>query len=191
MRAKERRNKRFQWREEVANAIAARSYSTLDLKIEGKISPAHLCGCVQHYINKSTRSVLICDGGEFGQWAQACLQGDERLINGPSGAIGVGLCYGIAAKLARPEATVFILMGDGSIGFHLAEFETAVRIGTPLVVVLGNDQCWNAEHQIQLRDYGPDRLIGCNLSGARYDIAVQGLGGQTIAPDQFAITTGR
>jgi acetolactate synthase-1/2/3 large subunit len=45
------------------------------------------------------------------------------------------------------------------------------------VVVIGNDGRWNAEHQIQLRDYGPDRLIGCELSGARYDLAVSGLGG--------------
>ena len=33
------------------------------------------------------------------------------------------------------------------------------------------------EHQIQLRRYGPDRLIGCGLSGARYDQAAIALGG--------------
>jgi acetolactate synthase-1/2/3 large subunit len=72
---------------------------------------------------------------------------------------------------------VFVLSGDGSIGFHLAEFETAAREGVPLVVVIGNDECWNAEHQIQLRKYGPERLIGCGLSGARYDQAAIALGG--------------
>jgi acetolactate synthase-1/2/3 large subunit len=132
---------------------------------------------VQRRIDAANNPILICDGGEFGQWAQACLSAPRRLINGPSGAIGGGLCYGIAAKKACPEATVFVLTGDGSIGFHLAELETAARADTPVVVVIGNDQCWNAEHQIQLRRYGPDRLIGCGLSAARYDQAAIALGG--------------
>ena len=36
---------------------------------------------------------------------------------------------------------------------------------------------WNAEHQIQLREYGPNRLIGCQLSDARYDLATAAMGG--------------
>ncbi|MEM7634739.1 MAG: thiamine pyrophosphate-dependent enzyme, partial [Pseudomonadota bacterium] len=83
----------------------------------------------------------------------------------------------VAAKLAKPDATVFALMGDGTVGFHLAEFETAVREDTPFVVIVGNDGRWNAEHLIQVRDYGLDRLIGCSLSDARYDEAVRALGG--------------
>ena len=68
-------------------------------------------------------------------------------------------------------------MGDGTAGFHFAEFETAVREGAAFVAVIANDGRWNAEHEIQLRDYGPNRLIGCELSDARYDEAVAGLGG--------------
>ena len=120
--------------------------------------------------------MLIADGGEFGQWAQACLSAHSRIINGPSGAIGGGLCYGVAAKLARPEATVFAMMGDGTRGFHLGEFETALRCNAAFIAVIGNDATWNAEHQIQLREYGPDRLIGCKLAATRYDLAAQGLG---------------
>ena len=104
-------------------------------------------------------------------------QGTYRLINGPSGAIGGSPCYALAAKMARPHAQVFALMGDGTIGFHLAEFETAARENVPFVAIVGNDRCWNAEHQIQLREYGPNRLIGCQLSEARYDKAVEALGG--------------
>jgi acetolactate synthase-1/2/3 large subunit len=56
-------------------------------------------------------------------------------------------------------------------------FETAARSGAAPVLVIGNDLRWNAEHQIQLRDYGADRLIGCQLSDARYDLAAAALGG--------------
>ncbi len=98
------------------------------------------------------------------------------MINGISGAIGGGIGYAIGAKCATPSSTVFLMMGDGTAGFHFAEFETAARYNIPFVAVIGNDLRWNAEHQIQLRDYGPDRLIGCELSDARYDLAAAALG---------------
>ena len=69
------------------------------------------------------------------------------------------------------------MLGDGTIGFHLSEFETAVRRRLPFVAILGNDACWNAESQIQLREYGRERMHGCELLPARYDQAVVALGG--------------
>ena len=132
---------------------------------------------VQAVVNEVENPILVCDGGEFGQWAQAGVSAPRRVINGVSGAIGGGLCYAMASRVADPTATVFALMGDGTVGFHFAEFETAVRENLPFVAIIGNDQSWNAEHQIQLRDYGPDRLHGCTLSDARYDQAVSAMGG--------------
>lgn len=166
---------RADWRQQTADLISKRTTNT-DKLVEGKISPAALCEAVQRQIDKTENSLVICDGGEFGQWAQAGTNAKDRLINGISGAIGGGLCYAVGAQKARPDATIFALMGDGTVGFHFAEFETAAREGTPFIVIIGNDECWNAEHQIQLRNYGPDRLIGCQLSGARYDLAAIGLG---------------
>lgn len=165
------------WRSQVETAKAARGYAPESTSQAARITPAALCAAVQRQIGRAAESVVVCDGGEFGQWAQAGTNGSHRLINGPSGAIGGGLCYALAAKKAKPAATVFALMGDGTVGFHFAEFETAARTGAPFVAVIGNDECWNAEHQIQLREYGRDRLIGCMLSGARYDQAVEALGG--------------
>lgn len=136
----------------------------------GRITPCALCAAVQRCFERIPSPVVICDGGVFGQWAQAGTRGGRRIINGLSGAIGSGPCYALGAKIAEPEATVVALMGDGTVGFHLAEFETAVRADTPFVAVIGNNGCWNAEHQIQLRNYGADRLVGCDLSGARYDL---------------------
>ena len=105
------------------------------------------------------------------------LSARRRVINGVSGAIGGGLNYAIAAAKACPGAPILALMGDGTLGFHLAEFETAAREQLPFVAVVGNDQRWNAEHQIQLSAFGADRLIGCDLSAARYEQAVVALGG--------------
>ncbi len=168
---------RRQWLESAKELTRARSYVARAADGDNKITSLSLCEAVQRQIAKAPQSLLLADGGEFGQWAQAVLEADERVINGPAGAIGGVLCYALAARCARPDAAIFALMGDGTIGFQFAEFETAVREKLPFVAVIGNDHCWNAEHQIQLRDYGPDRLIGCQLSDARYDLAVIGLGG--------------
>jgi acetolactate synthase-1/2/3 large subunit len=44
--------------------------------------------------------------------------------------------------------------------------------------VVGNDSCWNAEYQIQLKSYGGDRTVGCELQpGAAYEKVVMALGG--------------
>jgi acetolactate synthase-1/2/3 large subunit len=83
----------------------------------------------------------------------------------------------LTARLVEPRAPVFAVLGDGTIGFHLAEFETAVRRNLPFVAILGNDARWNAESQIQLREYGRDRMHGCELLPARYDLVVAALGG--------------
>ena len=68
------------------------------------------------------------------------------------------------------------MLGDGTFGFHAAEIDTAVRCGLAYVAVIGNDACWNAEHQIQLRAYGAERARGCELLPTRYDLVAVGFG---------------
>ena len=46
-----------------------------------------------------------------------------------------------------------------------------------LSLIVGNDALWNAEHQLQIRNYGPDRTVGCELLPSRYDKVVEALGG--------------
>ena len=175
------------WLEQAAQAIAVRQVMNPAPAQSDKLDPRALCETVQQFLNEATEPLLICDGGEFGQWAQAYCDAPIRIINGMSGAIGAGICYAIAAKIARPQATVVALMGDGTSGFHFMEFDTAVREQAPFIAVVGNDLRWNAEHLIQMRTYGADRLIGCELAdSARYHDASRALGGTGAAPDTAA-----
>src|SRR5262249_18180042 len=66
--------------------------------------------------------------------------------------------------------------GDGTFGFHGFELDTALRCGAPIVVVVGNDARWNAEHTLQLRHYGADRTVGCDLLPTGYERVAEGLG---------------
>ena len=107
--------------------------------------------------------ILICDGGEFAQWGQAILRNDRRMINGVAGSIGSSLPIAGAARVVEHDAPVFAVLGDGTFGFHMAEFETAVRLNLPYVAIVGTDCRWNAEYNLQVRDYGPNRAYGCEL----------------------------
>jgi acetolactate synthase I/II/III large subunit len=147
---------------------------------EGPVHPVALCAAIERLLARGgPDSVLVCDGGEIGQWAQSLLTAPTRIINGVAGAIGAGIPFAVAARAARPGgAPVVAVMGDGTFGFHMAEFDTAARHGLPFVAVVGNDSRWNAEYQIQLREYGAQRAHGCELApGTRYDLVVQALGG--------------
>ncbi|MBF2761715.1 MAG: thiamine pyrophosphate-binding protein [Ectothiorhodospiraceae bacterium AqS1] len=142
------------------------------------LHPRAVCAAVQRLLDAADDPILVCDGGEYGQWAQALCHAPTRIVNGPFGAIGGGICQALAAALERPRATIVAMMGDGSAGFHFMEFDTAARYGARFIAVIGNDFRWNAEHRIQLREYGADRLIGCELSAAtRYDRLAAALGG--------------
>ena len=149
------------------------------------IHPLELCGALQRFIDRHADTLLVCDGGEIGQWPQAAVDTHARIINGVAGAIGHALPFALAACVARrydePQGAapkpVIAVMGDGSAGFHIAEFDTAVRYGLPVIVVVGNDARWNAEYQIQLRDYGVERAAHCELLPTRYDRVAEAFGG--------------
>jgi len=139
--------------------------------------PAAVAASLQRAMNNASQPILIADGGEFCQWIQAECKPKARMINGPSGAIGGGICYAIGASVACPDATIFLTMGDGTAGFYLAEFNTAVRNGCSIVTLIGNDYRWNAEVQIQIDSFGADRVYGCDLDAtANYADAAAGLG---------------
>ncbi len=173
------RHSNSDWLNEVRAAIAYRPPAWKDLasKEPGKLHPIELCRGLASIFAASPNAILVCDGGEIGQWPQALLSPARRIINGPAGSIGASIPFAIAARAADPEATVIAVMGDGTFGFHMAEFDTALRCNLPFVAVVGNDATWNAEHQIQLREYGPGRTHGCDLLPARYDLVAAALGG--------------
>ena len=170
------------WLGEVHAAIQYRpaAWDSARSSIPGRLHPVEACRPLQAILDSHPDAIFVSDGGEIGQWAQACLHAPQRIINGPAGAIGAALPFALGARVAQPMNTgapIIALMGDGTFGFHTAEFDTAVRHKLPFVLVVGNDARWNAEYQIQLKSYGVERLHGCELRPARYDQVAAAFGG--------------
>jgi acetolactate synthase-1/2/3 large subunit len=89
--------------------------------------------------------------------------------SGVFGTMGVGLPLGVGAKLAAPDKQVVVLHGDGSFGMNAMEFDTAVRHGAPVLVVISLNGGWTAD---------PDRAKpGRDLGYTRYDQIAEALGG--------------
>ena len=169
--------KRTPWADEVERARRRTPADWPDLRRSSKtpIHPLRVCAAIQPLVDAG--AVFVSDGGEFGQWAQAGIEARTRLINGLSGSIGSAVPMAIAAKLVHPDRTVVTTLGDGTFGFHALELDTALRCRLPVVAVVGNDARWNAEYQLQLRQYGAARAIGCELLPTRYDRLAEALGG--------------
>ena len=193
--AAERRWQHDAWRREVeaARRTVPAAWDRISGRSDVPIHPLRLCAALQPLIGAG--AFLVCDGGEFGQWVQAGIDAPEgRLINGPSGSIGSAFSLGLAAKMAHPERQVVIFMGDGTFGFHPLEFDTARRYNLPVIVIVGNDARWNAEWQLQVQQYGEDRLVGCELLHSSYEKVAESAGGHgelVRHPDDLAAAVER
>lgn len=177
------------WQAEVvaARKTSPAEWEKLRVSAEQPIHPLRVCEAFQPFLDDG--AVFVSDGGEFGQWVQAGLEAEHRLINGPAGSIGSAIPMGLAAKLAHPQRPIFVFLGDGTFGYHAMEFDTALRYNLPIIAVVGNDARWNAEHQLQIQNYGEERTVGCELLPSRYDKMIEALGGHGAfvqQPDDLA-----
>jgi acetolactate synthase-1/2/3 large subunit len=124
-------------------------------------------------------AIVIGDGGDFVSYAGRVIQTYEPgcwMDPGPYGCLGAGPGYALAAKLARPDRQVCLLLGDGAFGFSGLEFDTLVRHDVPVVGVMGNNGIWALEKHPMEFLYGYS--VAADLqAGLRYDRVVEALGG--------------
>ena len=124
-------------------------------------------------------AIVIGDGGDFVSYAGRVIDSYEPgcwLDPGPYGCLGSGPGYALAAKLARPDKQVVLLLGDGAFGFSGMEFDTLARHGVNVVGVMGNNGIWALEKHPMEFLYGYS--VAAELRpGTRYDQVVEALGG--------------
>ncbi|MEX2252739.1 MAG: acetolactate synthase [Thermoleophilaceae bacterium] len=124
-------------------------------------------------------AIVIGDGGDFVSYAGRVIETYEPgcwMDPGPFGCLGAGPGYALAAKLARPDRQVCLLLGDGAFGFSGMEFDTLVRHGVPVVAVMGNNGIWALEKHPMEFLYGYS--VAAELQPeCRYDQVVAALGG--------------
>ncbi|MCB9160058.1 MAG: thiamine pyrophosphate-binding protein [Caldilineaceae bacterium] len=146
------------------------------------VNPLHICREIDRSLPEN--AILVADGGDFVATAAYTIQPRGPLTwldPGPFGTLGVGAGFALGAKLARPDAEVWILYGDGSVGYSLVEFDTFVRHQVPVVAVVGNDAGWSQIAREQVPMLGDD--VATTLAYADYQRAAEALGGAGFRVD--------
>lgn len=167
------------WIETLRQREAARETEILRKSEEAGelLNPLHLCREIEAAL--PPESILIADGGDFVATASYIINPRRPLSwldPGAFGTLGVGAGFALGAKLCRPEAEVWILYGDGSVGYSLMEFDTFVRHNIPVIAVVGNDAAWTqiAREQVEVLE----DEVGTALRRTDYHTAAGGLGGK-------------
>jgi acetolactate synthase-1/2/3 large subunit len=141
------------------------------------LNPLQLCRAIERRL--ADDSLIVADGGDFVATASYVLRPRAPLSwldPGVFGTLGVGGGFALGAALTRPGAEVWLLWGDGSAAFSLAEFDAFARHGVGVVAVVGNDAGWTQIAREQVEVLGDD--VGTVLARTAYHTVAEGYGGR-------------
>jgi acetolactate synthase-1/2/3 large subunit len=144
---------------------------------EPPIHPFRLASEVARFLPDD--AIIVADGGEAWDWmnsAAVVKRPGHWLSHGYLGCLGVGLSFGMAAKLAHSDKPVLVTTGDGSVGLNFAEFNTAAKHNLPVVVVVFNDKAWGMCKHGQEMARGKGQTVATELGLVHYEKAAEGLG---------------
>lgn len=129
-------------------------------------------------------AVLVVDGGDFVATASYILRPRGPLAwldPGVFGTLGVGGGFAVGASLARRDSQVWLIYGDGSCAYSLAEFDTCVRHGLAPIALIGSDGVWAQIAREQAEILGDD--VGTVLGRPTYHRVAEGYGGAGLLLD--------
>jgi len=188
-----RRRKVAKYREKAREERAKLDEKLADMAVP--MNPAHVAHVCQRTF--PAESVLVADGGNAAVWAMMFT--DSRVPNTilstfKMGMLGAGVAQATGAAVARPEHPVCCIIGDGAMGFHPQEVETAVRNGLRVIYLVLCDKQWGMvkmNQQFMLKpiktlirkSLGPDETIKADLGEIRFDDLARSMGahGERVA----------
>ena len=148
--------------ERITAAVRWRDVPFEDKSTGDRIDPRTLTVALDELL--PTERIVCIDSGNFMGYPSMFLTvPDERgfCFTQAFQSIGLGLASAIGAALAEPARLPVACLGDGGALMSVAELETVVRLGLPMVVVIYNDGAYGAE----VHHFGPD---GFDLATVRF-----------------------
>ncbi|TAG25822.1 MAG: acetolactate synthase 3 catalytic subunit [Burkholderiales bacterium] len=107
-------------------------------------------------MTKDVETYITSDVGQHQMWAAQFYRFDQpnRWINsGGLGTMGVGIPYAMGIKMAKPDAEVFCVTGEGSVQMCIQELSTCLQYNTPIKIVSLNNRYLGMVRQWQEIDY--------------------------------------
>lgn len=170
---------RAQWQQTVRNAKTERCKRMQeDLNRQGPpIHPLQAVSAIADNMPEDT--IVVGDGAEAYHWFNEVIRQNKPgsyITHGFLGSVGMGLGLSLGAQVANPKRPVLLIVGDGAIGFTIAEFDTMARHKLPIVAVVMNNHSWAASQHFQEIVSGKDRLLGTELRDANYHQVAEAFG---------------
>lgn len=140
------------WLDHVNSKITAwrEAYAEAATKSQlGAIAPHAVFQSLQEVLQP--QDVVVADTGYMGAWAGALYEvkapGSTFIRTG--GSLGWAFPAALGAQVARPRDRVVSIIGDGGVGYHIGDMETAKRLNLPVVVLILNNRSLAFEYHIQ------------------------------------------
>jgi acetolactate synthase-1/2/3 large subunit len=119
------------------------------------IKPQHVIETLWN-MTKDVETYVTSDVGQHQMWAAQFYKFPEprRWINsGGLGTMGVGIPYAMGIKLAKPQAEVYCVTGEGSVQMCIQELSTCLQYNTPIKILALNNRYLGMVRQWQQLDY--------------------------------------
>ena len=119
------------------------------------IKPQHVIETLWN-MTKDVETYVTSDVGQHQMWAAQFYKFQEprRWINsGGLGTMGVGIPYAMGIKLAKPDAEVYCVTGEGSVQMCIQELSTCLQYNTPIKIISLNNRYLGMVRQWQELDY--------------------------------------
>ena len=136
--------------------------------------------------------IVISDVGAHKMWTARLYEAERPntcIISNGFASMGIGVPGAIAAKLARPERTAVTVTGDAGFLMNCQEIETALRIGTPIIILIWTDNEYGLIHWHQLRHFGrPSHITFNNPDFVKFAESFGAKGYRVEAADELVPT---
>ena len=145
--------------------------------------PLRLALEVQSLMNQN--DWLVIDGGNTHFWSEIAVnmagaQGKELagiLHPGSFSMLGVGVSFGLAAKLNHPKDRVVVISGDGAFLSGGLSIEAAFQENVPITVVIDNNGGLTTISQQQERLFADERHVATDFRDIPFHTMFEGMGG--------------
>lgn len=147
-------------------------------------------------------AIAVFDGGNTAVWANFFHQvrvPNTLLTTNHMGHLGAGVGQALGAAVARPDQPVYCILGDGAMGFHPQEIETAVRNDLKPIFLVCADRQWGMvkiNQSFMLKPWkmmlkkslDPGETVNTELGEIQWDKLAEAMGGhgeRVSSPDEL------
>lgn len=172
----------------------------LDKHLDDTSSPlntAHVSHlCKKHFDNDS---IAVFDGGNTAVWGQffyKCTNPGSGLGTPKMGMLGAGVPQALGAAIARPDKQVYCIIGDGAMGYHNQDIETAVRNNLNITYIVCADKQWgmvkinqqfntSPMKTLLKKEFDPKDLVNSDFNEIQFDKLGEAMGATGFRVDSL------